>query len=392
MPAGVYISMPFCRSKCTYCNFASGVFSAEQMGRYIERLATDVASFGNQAAQQGAQVPATADSIYLGGGTPTLLQPQEIKNLFLILRDEFDVASGVEITVECAPGTLADEKLGTLAACGVNRVSLGVQSFVDREAASVARLHTQDIVRNDIDRLRAWGISNINVDLIAGLPHQTHASWNDSLAQVIASGVPHVSVYMLEIDQDSRLGRELIGGGTKYHALFVPDDDIISSFYEDACAKLDTAGVHQYEISNFARPGFESRHNLKYWTRQPYLGFGVDAHSMLPASEHLRTTGVDSLRFSTTDSLDRYLTACEIRVGPVTAAQAVEESFFLGLRLNRGVSLDQTTQNFGVAVAKFEPVIEDLVADGLLDRRESTLRLTLRGRLLSNDVFEKFIS
>jgi oxygen-independent coproporphyrinogen-3 oxidase len=113
---------------------------------------------------------------------------------------------------------------------------------------------------------------------------------------------------------------------------------------------------------------------------------------MLPASEHLRTTGVDSLRFSTTDSLDRYLTACEIRVGPVTAAQAVEESFFLGLRLNRGVSLDQTTQNFGVAVAKFEPVIEDLVADGLLDRRESTLRLTLRGRLLSNDVFEKFIS
>ncbi len=165
--------------------------------------------------------------------------------------------------------------------CGVNRVSLGVQSFVDIEAASVGRLHQRATVLDDVARLRAAGIENINIDLIAGLPHQNAESWEFSVAEAIATGAPHVSVYMLEVDEDSRLGRELMAGGTKYHAHFVPDDELTADFYESACQRLDGAGVIQYEISNFARPGWESRHNLKYWTRQPYMGFGVDAHSML---------------------------------------------------------------------------------------------------------------
>ena len=171
---------------------------------------------------------------------------------------------------------------------GVNRVSLGVQSFVDQEAASVGRLHKREIVLDDIARLRAAGIANINVDLIAGLPHQTRESWEQSLDELIATGVPHASVYMLEVDEDSRLGRELIAGGQKYHAHFVPDDDLTAEFYEVACERLNAAGIEQYEISNFARAGYESRHNLKYWTRQPYLGFGVDAHSMLRSAEVAR--------------------------------------------------------------------------------------------------------
>ena len=169
-------------------------------------------------------------------------------------------------------------------------MSLGVQSFVDKECSSVGRLHTRAITLADIARLRASGIGNISLDLIAGLPHQTEESWNFSLGETLATGVPHVSVYMLEVDEDSRLGTELLAGGSRYHAHFVPDDDLTADLYLAACERLEKGGVQQYEISNFARPvthgiGLrDSRHNLKYWTRQPYLGFGVDAHSMLPAN------------------------------------------------------------------------------------------------------------
>ena len=190
MDSGIYISVPFCRSKCTYCNFASGVFSAGQMGRYVERVSDDIRSLGAYAAEQGAEIPETVDSIYLGGGTPSLLPPEELKKLFLVIRQRFAVAAHAEVTVECAPGTLTDPVIETLAALGVNRVSLGVQSFVDKEAASVARLHTREKTLNDIDRLRQAGISNINVDLIAGLPHQTRESWQDSLDQTDCDGRP----------------------------------------------------------------------------------------------------------------------------------------------------------------------------------------------------------
>jgi oxygen-independent coproporphyrinogen-3 oxidase len=361
------------------------------MGRYIERLAADVTAAPAFAEGQGAAMPAVADTVYVGGGTPTLLQPIELEKLFFILRRQFALAPNPEITVECAPGTLDDGVVKALAAAQVNRVSLGVQSFVDQEAASVARLHTREKTLGDIERLRAAGIGNINVDLIAGLPHQTEESWKFSLDQAISSGVPHVSIYMLEIDDDSRLGRELIAGGTRYHAHFVPDEDRTAEFYEIACERLNAAGIRQYEISNFARTGYESRHNVKYWTRQPYLGFGVDAHSMLPAEERWQAKGVESLRFSATDSFDRFFASPEIKVTPVTQSQAIEESFFLGLRLNRGIRMDHMRREFGVAMDKFVPTLEELIADGLLEREENTVLLTARGRLLSNEVFEKFI-
>ncbi|HLK06370.1 MAG TPA: radical SAM family heme chaperone HemW [Candidatus Angelobacter sp.] len=392
MHSGIYISVPFCRSKCTYCNFASGVFSAGQMGHYVERVIEDTQSIRAFAAEIGAVVPESSDSIYLGGGTPSLLPPDDLKKLFSAIRQKFAVAPNTEITVECAPGTLADPVIETLTALGVNRVSLGVQSFVDKEAASVARLHTREKTLSDIDRLRQAGISNINVDLIAGLPHQTRESWQYSLDQTIATGVPHVSIYMLEVDEDSRLGRELIAGGTKYHAHFVPDDDLTAEFYETACECLNAAGVQQYEISNFARTGFESRHNLKYWTRQPYLGFGVDAHSMLAAGDHKRAAGTASVRLATTDDYDRYFIAPEWKSDVVKRQQALEESFFLGLRLNRGVDLGRLREEFGEESKRYDEAIAELEADGLLQYSAGNLRLTPRGRLLSNEVFEKFIA
>jgi oxygen-independent coproporphyrinogen III oxidase len=390
MPLGLYISVPFCRTKCSYCNFASGVFSASQMTHYVQRLAADVAAIRGFAHANNADITEPVDTIYLGGGTPSLLPPDELKKLFFGLRQQFKTLPKAEITVECAPGTLTDEIIQAMVTRGVNRVSLGVQSFIDKEAASVGRLHSREKIHDDIARLRKAGISNINVDLIAGLPHQTRASWDESLDQAIASGVPHVSIYMLEVDEDSRLGRELMAGGTRYHAHHVPDDDLTAEFYEIACARLNAAGIQQYEISNFARAGFESRHNSKYWTREPYLGFGVDAHSMLPSSSP--DAGIDCVRFSSVDVYDRFLVAPEITMTQVSTAQALEESFFLGLRLNRGINLGALRARFGECLNPHLPKIDELICDGLLVRNGDNLQLTPRGRLLSNEVFERFVS
>ncbi len=391
MPAGLYISVPFCRSKCTYCNFASGVFSAAQMGRYVERVSEDMGGIRDYAAQAGAEIPETVDSIYLGGGTPSLLPAEELKKLFFAVRQQFKLLPKAEITVECAPGTLTDEIIQALVTRGVNRVSLGVQSFVDQEAASVARLHTREKTLSDIERLRKAGISNINVDLIAGLPHQTRESWQYSLEQAIACGVPHVSVYMLEVDEDSRLGRELIAGGTKYHAHFVPDDDLTAEFYETACERLHAAGIEQYEISNFAQPGFESKHNLKYWTRQPYLGFGVDAHSMLPAGGSFSGNKVEAVRLWTTDDYDLFFQSPIWGNGSLDRQGAIEESLFLGLRLNRGMDWQELQEKFGADLDPYWEVMNGLLSEKLLEQSGGKIRLTARGRLLSNEVFQKFL-
>jgi oxygen-independent coproporphyrinogen III oxidase len=386
MPLGLYVSVPFCRTKCSYCNFASDVFSRTRFQRYTDRLVEDVRKSPALAQEMGARFDHEVDSIYLGGGTPSLLAPSDLERLFAAISQTFQVLPGAEVTVECAPGTLTSPVVECLVACGVNRISLGVQSFVDQESRSVGRMHTRAVVLDDITRLREAGISNINIDLIAGLPHQSHTSWSESLAETLATSVPHVSVYMLEVDEDSRLGRELIAGGTRYHAHTVPDEDATADFYAAACDELDRSGVRQYEISNFAREEMASRHNMKYWNRQPYMGFGVDAHSMLRAENNA------AIRFSTPDVLDDYMAGAPLKHNPVTVREAMEETFFLGLRLNRGVDLKHVEQEFGPdAVAPLLPVIADLVSGGLLGRREHIISLTQRGRLLSNEVFERFI-
>jgi oxygen-independent coproporphyrinogen-3 oxidase len=381
---GIYISVPFCRTKCTFCNFASGVFSRELFDRYIEHITRDIANSAQIAPN--AVLDHAVDTIYLGGGTPSVLAPDQLLRLFAAVRGEFAVSADAEITVECAPGTLTPPIIDTLLACGVNRVSLGVQSFVDQETRAVGRLHTREITLADTDHLRNAGITNISVDLIAGLPHQTAESWRYSLEEVIGTEVPHVSVYMLEVDEDSRLGRELMAGGQRYHAHFVPDDDATADFYQQARDTLNRAGVRQYEISNFSRSGCESKHNLKYWLRQPYLGFGVDAHSMLP------TTGHEALRFSTPDDLDRVLARAPRTFRAVDTSAAEDEAFFLGLRLNGGVDLAQISAEFGSdTIARRASIIQELLEVGLLVQENTSLRLTDRGRLLSNEVFERLM-
>ncbi|MDQ1390679.1 MAG: oxygen-independent coproporphyrinogen oxidase [Acidobacteriaceae bacterium] len=340
------------------------------------------------AAEMGGKMESTVDSVYLGGGTPTVLEGTQLERIFGTLRQRFEVSPTAEVTVECAPGTLTPAMVATLLRCGVNRVSLGVQSFVDQEAAAVGRLHKRSTVLADMARLRAAGITNINIDLIAGLPHQTGESWEFSVAEAIATGAPHVSVYMLEVDEDSRLGSELLAGGARYHAHFVPNEEAVTDFYLAACDRLHTAGVVQYEISNFAREGCESRHNLKYWTRQPYFGFGVDAHSMLLSE----TPEIDAVRFAPSDSLEQYTGGAPLQRTVVSRQSALEERFFLGLRLPRGVSLRKLSTEFGEdALQDARSAVSELVHEGLMEQRDEVVYLTSRGRLLSNEVFERFI-
>jgi oxygen-independent coproporphyrinogen III oxidase len=385
---GVYISVPFCRTKCSYCNFASDVFSKAVFERYVDRVCADIGNAPETAEQMGGKFEREVDSIYLGGGTPTVLSSAQLRRMFNAVRSRFSVTAGAEITVECAPGTLTAEMLETLLNCGVNRVSLGVQSFIDSEAAAVGRLHKRATTLDDIARLRAAGITNVNIDLIAGLPHQAAESWKKSLQDAIATNAPHVSVYMLEVDEDSRLGRELIAGGTRYHAHFVPDEEAVADFYVEACEVLDGAGVAQYEISNFSRAEFESRHNLKYWTRQPYFGFGVDAHSMLPSL----SPELEAVRFATSDALEKFVSGAPLQKTAVSPTTALEEAFFLGLRLNCGVDLRGLAGRFGSNTLEASRAnIEDLIAEGLLQRSGDRIFLTARGRLLSNEVFQSFL-
>ena len=391
---GLYLSIPFCRSKCTYCNFASGVFPAHEHTRYTQRLIADIGDARRWSESLGAHLPSHVDTVYLGGGTPSLLEPELIHQLFAGIRNNFSIDQRAEITVECAPGQISSETLHAFTQVGVNRISLGVQSFIDKEAHQSGRLHSRNIVLEDLARIRAAGIENMNLDLIAGLPGQTFASWQESVSTLIGTGVSHASVYMLEVDDESRLGRELLAGGGRYHADVVPNDETIARMYEYAIEAFAFAGLIQYEISNFARSGNESRHNLRYWQRRPYLGLGLDASSMLHSSAQPSGSAEPYvLRSTTADNLNAYLEASQPpETAWLSADRQHEEAWFLGLRLNKGVSIPALRAEFGgFRVAAALETAEQLAARDLLILTDDGVRLTSQGRLLSNDVFQEFL-
>jgi len=353
------------------------------MAQYIDRVREDLRA----AVAQHSRMPRIADTIYLGGGTPSLLPPDLLRTLFEAIREHFRVNNDAEITIECAPGQLADDVLDAALECGVNRISFGVQSFIDREAKETGRLHTRAVALNDIRRVQRAGVKHVNADLIAGLPHQTAVSWSESLAVLVDSGVDHASVYMLEVDEDSRLGREVLNGGARYFAPAIPSDDVITEMYADALDVLARNGLAQYEISNFARDGAASLHNKKYWLRHPYLGLGVDASSML------RMVDGSAVRFATTDDLQGYLTAPGWdEAHTLSRQEELEEAWFLGLRLNVGVNICQIEAEFGrEAMESYRPILEELVSDGFLEINGYQVALTPRGKMLSNEVFAQFL-
>lgn len=395
--AGIYISVPFCKAKCTFCNFASGVFAPDRMQHYVDQVCHEIGTARVRAAQFGADLPERVDTIYFGGGTPSLLTGPHFRQIFQRLREKFDLAQDAEITLECAPGQLGNETLDELLRQGMNRISFGVQSFVDRETAAVGRLHTELDCVTEMERIRRAGVEDINVDLIAGLPYQTRESWQYSVGQAVGSGVPHVSVYMLEVDEESRLGEEVLARGTRYHASAVPSEDESADWYQMACEQFDTTGLRQYEISNFARQGHASRHNLKYWQRQPYIGFGLDAHSML-------LTDAGAVRFANTSDMDAYSGRTESafrQLGQdtldpefdvINLERAFEEELFLGLRLNDGINLHRLRSQFGEAMVQGSiPALLEVREAGLLELEDDRAYLTARGRMVSNEVFSRLL-
>ncbi len=357
--SGVYISYPFCAQKCTYCNFASGVFPRDLEARYREALAREIAAHAWEW---------TPDTVYLGGGTPGNLAPDALRALL-------DLVPGrpwAEATIEAAPGSLTPETARAWAAAGINRVSFGVQSFVEKELRRTGRTHTAAVVAAEMAMLRAAGIRNINIDLIAGLSAQTEASWRESLDWVERLAPEHVSVYMLEVDEDSRLGKEMLLGGVRYGALDTPSDEATADFYELAVERLAALGIARYEISNFSRPGMESRHNLKYWTLQPYAGFGADAHSF-----------DGRMRRQNPESIEDYLSGAD---HAADIPHLSDERLFLGLRLSAGIRPDAEEWR------RFDAPIHRFLDAGLLETEGGVLRLTNRGVLLSNEVFQEFLN
>jgi len=385
---GIYVSIPFCRAKCSFCNFASGVSSPAAIDAYITQLCAEIDLAHTTASNLNAHLPNIVDTLYFGGGTPSLLSPAQLNRIFEALHRNFTLTPAAEITLEAAPGQISDDVLHAAQSLGVNCISLGVQSFIDREAAAVGRSHTGRSCIEEILRLQAAGVPELGADLIAGLPYQTPASWKHSLEVATSIGLTHLSVYMLEVDEDSRLGREVIAGGQRFHAHATPADDLSAELYETTCHWLPQNGFHQYEISNFAAGSAEtsthqSRHNLKYWQRTPYLGFGLDAHSMLLRGRNT------AIRFANSDELPAYNPTTTLStITPVGPTEAFEETIFLGLRRNTGLNIAALRAQAPVGLfASVREAAEELIRDGLLTEQNGHWQLTLRGRMISNDVF-----
>jgi oxygen-independent coproporphyrinogen-3 oxidase len=390
MNPGIYIQVPFCRSKCTYCNFHTGVFPTGMYSPYEKAVIREVAEHDAfyraagvaQESESSAQA-ATVDTVYIGGGTPSLLEPAALARIMDALRGSFACALR-EVTLEADPETITPEKAAAWLAAGINRISMGTQSFNDKELSAAGRLHRRAEIYAASEVLRAAGLTNFSFDLIAGLPHQTADSWQQTVKELIALAPEHVSIYMLEIDEGSRLGREVIGGGDRYSAGRIPTDDAIADFYEHAIHELAIAGYEHYEISNWARPGMRSQHNLKYWTRAPYFGVGAGAHSfdgrMRWANEH------DPAAYTSA------LVAGHLPIEQketLSAQQTLDEELFLGLRLLDGIDFSALEARYNISLRER---VQGLADRGLVEWRGGRLCLAPGRLTVSNEVFVELLA
>jgi oxygen-independent coproporphyrinogen-3 oxidase len=380
---GIYVQVPFCQTKCTYCNFHTGVVAAGRFTPYVGAVCKEIRGWREFYRTAGVALPAgfeeaTADTIYFGGGTPSLLEAELLGRMIEAIRGTF-ADELREVTLEADPETVTVEKAAAWVGAGINRVSFGVQSFSDRELAAAGRMHRRADIYRAAEILRAAGIGNISFDLIAGLPWQTAESWRESLEELGKLAPEHVSIYLLEVDEGSRLGLEILQSGTRYSAGAVPSDDAMAEFYESACAFLEDRGYHHYEISNWARPGFASRHNLKYWRREAYLGFGAGAHSF--SGEQRWANAHDAAGYVAAIEAGR-LPAEQIEA--VTRESALEEELFLGLRQLDGIDLGRIEREYGVSLANR---FEGLESAGLIKREGGIVRLAPARLSVSNEVF-----
>jgi oxygen-independent coproporphyrinogen-3 oxidase len=370
---GLYLHVPFCASICNYCNFNRGLLDPLLKQRYVSALEQEI-------RQAGGGEP--VDSIFFGGGTPSLLDPSEIARLIQACRDVFAVDRAAEVTLETNPETSSLLRMEGFAAAGVNRVSFGVQSFRGAELERLGRVHSAQRARDAVDEARQAGLSNVSLDLMMWLPQQTAAHWQENVEALIEVDPAHASLYLLELYPNAPLKETMARSGWS----LAPDDDA-ADMYLWSLERLDGAGYRQYEISNVARPGMESRHNLKYWEDGDWLGFGCGAHSTR-----------DGVRWKNVNGTEDYVT--RIQAGepvtgerrPMSPLERTEEALFTGLRLAGGVDVTAVGQRYGIDTwERFGLRLEPFVTAGLVLRDGGCIRLTRDGMLVANEIMAVFV-
>ena len=371
---GLYLHVPFCSAICNYCNFNRGLFDAALKERYVGGLIREI--------QDRAAERLPADTIYFGGGTPSLLEPEEIRRIIGACSEAFALAPDLEVTLEANPESVSLARLEAFRAAGVNRVSFGVQSFRDDELRRLSRLHGVARAQDAFAEARSAGFDNISLDLMMWLPGQRVEDWLESVAGAIALAPEHVSLYMLEVYPNAPLKEDMARARWSQ----APDDDV-AAMYEVAMDRLEASGLRQYEISNVARAGRQSRHNLKYWTDGAWIGFGPGAHST-----------VAGVRWKNVAGTEDYLAAIDggrsaaIDHRRLTPEERLGDALFTGLRLTEGVGLDSIQDRYGVDVwQRFGRDLEGFVDEQLLERKDGRLRLTRRGMLLAHEVMAVFV-
>lgn len=373
----LYIHVPFCVDKCHYCAFVSSPPLSGELGEYPDLLLREL-----KRHPPGE----TVASVYFGGGTPSLLQPEQLARLIDEIHRHSGISPGAEITLEANPGTIDQGSLERFRAAGINRISLGLQSFDSCALKCLGRIHTREQSFRAFQDIRAAGFANVSIDLIHSLPNQTLGQWQDELSSAVKLNPEHISIYGLTIEEGTPFARSYPDNSPA-----IPDEDLSADMFELADRFLAGHGFEHYEIANYARHGFRSQHNSGYWRRDGYLGLGVAAHSFLREGY--------GIRFSNPGTLEEYrksvLSGQSPRIGVqrLTFHEAMAEYLFLGLRLSEGVCLNHFQQEFGVSLhSVYGAVLPELVSLGLLIRNGDAIALTLRGMLLSNQVFSRFLT
>ena len=373
--AGLYVHIPFCSSRCSYCDFATGLYQHELAEQYVRALISEIKSsrFHNEHV----------DTIYFGGGTPSLLTPSQLDRILAILHDHFAIDPASEITLEINPGSVNEEKLRAFRSLGINRASFGAQTFDDKELAKLGRSHSAADTLKTFADLHRSGFDNVSLDLIAGLPGQTLAGWQRNIKQALDLRPEHLSFYLLEVHQGTPLAEHIRRGIQPE-----PDDDLAGVMYQWMLEQASEAGYEHYEISNLCQPGFHSRHNVKYWTAAPYYGFGCSAHSYDGQTQ----------RWSNHRDVSKYVETIESGLSPVVDEQQLSqtdvraEALFLGMRLMRGIDLRRYRESFGVDLRdEHGEDLDRFCRAGLLEFDGDLIRLTRNGALLSNEVFAAFV-
>ena len=375
-PLGLYVHIPFCSAICNYCNFNRGLFDADLKARYVDALVSEI------AASRSVDAPEAADTIFFGGGTPSLLSADDVRRVVEACGAAYALAPDTEVTLEANPETVSTDSLRAFRQAGVNRLSFGVQSFRDEELIRLSRLHGAARARAAVAEARAAGFDNLSLDLMMWLPGQSPAQWLESVDGAISLGPDHLSLYMLEVYPNAPLRDEMARG----HWSQAPDEDA-EAMYLSAMERLEAAGLRQYEISNVARPGRESRHNLKYWRDGEWAAFGCGAHA---TRDGVRWKNVSS----TAEYIERVGAGRSLRTDErrLTPDERLGDALFTGLRLCEGVDVDLVGQRYGVDVwERYGGELQPFFDEGLLTREASRLRLSRRGMLLANEIMAVFV-